>query len=579
MGTNTNIQGRKTAREAIDSTSVFVLTDFDNVSLPTITLEEKLYIIQNTVSAGPVPYRFVFQQNATTSMSAINRLGNLLVSLVAVDAFFETAANSGNLTITIGDIAVIYLGAPAGSFLFDLAFLPGSVAEPLGGFGTLNCQGAIFRGFRDLGTVSNPQIIAIQNCFIEDYTVGFAFPDAQEIGIFNTEFISDGNGNQASIMLSGDISIFILSASAFTLSGNESVVRIDPGIPDAARISVSNVVAKEKAGVLPLLFDVSGDDGTYTNLVDSSPTSASITGVVSGSLVNGANAALFTTAGDPVFEGETVKITGFTGGNQDYNGTFRVTLATVSTFECLNVVFIADGTGTLNSDRVTITANAHGLSALDTLTIDTDQSTFYDGGAYIFDVDANNFNITRVFDGSEPTTGAWSTRGIDQTDPRVLAFNNSSYISSKYIGCYFVNDSTQVTTIAVQDMYQDLNFGGSLLQTSITERFKLIDTTIGIVEYTGNEPFEGALSFFLSATSTGSGSVFKFKFQHEIAGTGTFTDFTDNIETRAEIKASTTNSSLLLPVILNKGDRYKLVVKNVDSTLTITVSDISIYGE
>ncbi len=579
MGRRTNLNSRIPSREAADTREIFQLSDFENVSLPTITLEERLYTLKDAISAGLTQYQLIFPQNATISITADNRLKALLVSQIAVDAFFETTANAGNLTLNFDNLAVIYIGSPTNSFLFDIAFLAPVPALALGGFSTIESDGGIFRGFESLGTITNPQIVSFQNCFFEGYVNGLIFDEPTDIGIFNSEFITTGTGSGSSISVRGDVSVFTLNNVAFTLGASQSVVRIDPGIPDNARINITNAVVKGASGAS--LFDIEGDDGTFTAVADNSSSGLSITDVISGAVVNGDNAARFQAAVSSMFVGQLVTLSGFTGGNSVYNGTHRVTFFSVilSEFECLNVVFVAGQPGTLDIDAVTVTSSTHGLMTGNTVTINTSGSSDYDGGAFIFNETANTFDISRTF--TQTRTGSWSTRGLDHTDARVLATNNQGFISSKNIACSFLNDSTASTTVATQNLYQNLNFDfmGGINQSSIAERFKLINTTTGATVFTGNEPFEGFLSFYLSAVATGSGSIFKFKFVLQVGGSGSFVDFPDVIEAKAEIKSTLSNSSVILPVILNKGDVYKLQVNNVDGTENIIVSDISIYSQ
>lgn len=572
MGRNTNLFSRVASRLAADSTEIFQITDFENISLPDITLEERLYIIKDSISSVAA-YQFIFAQGATTSMIAVNKFKALVLALMPVDAFFETAANSGNLTININDIVVINAGSPTGSVAFDLAFLAPDAARAIGGFSTFVSDSGVFRGFETLGVISNTEVINIENGFFAEYDNGIVLDTALETGITNTIFISTGTVPGPSLELKGKVSAFALRDTAFTLGTGQSALRIDPGISNDARISINNAVVSGVGS--PQLFDTSGATGTFTATSDASSSNISITSVTSGTVVNGTALARFNFIATPPDVFDVVVLSGFNVAN-NYNGEFATLNSFAGAVEFDNVIFVADDSGTLAQSHTQITSAAHGLSDGDTLTLSGDTSINYDGGHTIFDVLTNSFSIGVTFVATD--TGTWSTKGLDQSDPRILASNNGGFLSSKYIACSFVNDNAVATDNFVADTYQDLDFG-ALSESTIAERFKMIDAVNGATQYIGNEPFEGSLFFDLSAISSGSGSTFTFKFVHQIGGSGSFIDFSDVIEGKIDVKTTLSTGSLILPVVLNPTDVYKLQVNNNLGVEEITVSDISIYGQ
>ncbi|MEE9223045.1 MAG: hypothetical protein V3V40_06270 [Nitrosomonadaceae bacterium] len=573
VGLNTNTSDRIPARQAVDTSSVFQITDFENVAFPTITLEEKVYSLHNVISAGATAYQFIFPQGATTSIVASNRFKNLLVSLIAIDAFFETAANSANLSLNFDNLAAIYLGTPSGSVLFDLNFLAPAAAAQLQGFSTLESQRGIFRGFESLGSLTNAQIISIKDGFFENYVNGITLDAVADTAIVACEFVSAGSGSGPTIELKGTISAFTLMDCGFTLGSSESVIRIDPGIPDDAKVTVAGMFIRGIGS--PSLFDTAGIDGTFASVSDATISATAITSVVSGTLVNGANAARFNANATALSVGQIVTTTAF-ASEVIYNVTAKITVVTGTFFELENVVFTASDTGSFSADVVTINSTSHGLNDGDTLLVDTTLGTDYDGGATVFASVANSFEISRAF--TVTKAGTWTTRGLDQRDSRVIAINNPGFLRSKYLGGAFVNGAGTLTTIATIDTYTDIEFTG-LAEISFSERFKLIDLDNAIFEYTGNEPFEGSLSFVLSGLSSGSGSVFAFKFFLSTDGGSSFGQFVDEIEAVVELKTSVTGTSLIIPVVLDKGDQFKLRVQNTGGTENITVENISLYFE
>ena len=572
MGRNTNLTGRIAARLAADTTEIFQFTDFEDISLPAVNLGEKLYIIKDSISSV-APYQFIFAQGATTLFIAVDKFKALVLALMPIDAFFETASGSGNLTINIDEIVVINAGNPVGSVTFDLTFLAPAAARALGGFSTFVTEAAVYRGFETLGTISNTEIIGLENWFFAEFEKGIIFDGTGATGVTNTVFITNGTGSGASIELKGAVGAFALRDTSFTMVAGESALRIDPGVSNNARISINNAAVKGPGS--PQLFDTSGTDGTFTSTSDASSSNLSVTSVTSGTVVNGTALARFNFTGTPPDVFDVATMSGFSPSN-NYNGEFATLNSFAGAVELNNVIFVADDTGTLAQIHTQIAATAHGLSNGDTLTLRGDTSIDYDGGHTIFDVLTNSFSVGATFVATD--TGTWSTRGLDHTDPRVLASNNGGFLSSKYIACSFVNDNATATTISMADTYQDLDFG-TIFESTVAERFKMIDSVSGATQYFGNEPFEGSLFFDLSAVSTGSGSIFKFKFVRQIGGSGAFVDFADIIEGKIDVKTTITTGSLILPVVLNQFDVYKIVVNNTLGTENITVSDISIYGQ
>ncbi len=574
MGINTNLDDRLVSRKPAETTEIFQITDFGNVALPVITLEDKLYVIKDTISAGPSAYQLVFPQNAITSFVAVNRLGALLVSQVAVDAFFDTDTNSGILLNITESIIVIYVGPPAGSVLFNINFLPAFSAAELGRLTSIQIVDSAFRGFASLGSFTNSQFLAIQDNFFGGYDTGILFTDIGDGAVQSCEFVSNGTGTESSVTIMGDVITFLLTDSAFTIGTNQSVIRIDPAIPNDARVSINNVFIRD--GGTPLLFDTSGVDGTFATVADNSSSSITITSVAIGTLINGATNARFSYTGADVSVGQTVEISGFTGDFAGYNGSHRVTFfsAGPNEFECLNVVFNGNTVGTLDIDQVVIGSNSHGLSNGDTLSIDCDGGIDYDGGAYIFGVTVNAFNISRVFTSS--LSGSWSTRGLDNTNSRVLAFDNAGFSDSMYIAAIGYDNLTggEVTITSAGVAVPILNAGSTnWVQFESTERFKLIPST-GEIIYVGNEPKTLQISYSAEMNSpitdiVKSGMVLQFA---EAATPSTWVTDTDS-----KVTLTPKNKETIFQVTgffikaFNFGDRMRGAVVNDTNSDNIDV--------
>jgi len=200
------------------------------------------------------------------------------------------------------------------------------------------------------------------------------------------------------------------------LSG--SLFRIDPFQADDSRISVSSVDTGDSA---VNVFDVSGGTtGLFTAVADTGLPIQAITSVAN----DGSGNAVFTTTSSPI-DGQTVVQSGFTV-NTNYNGTFFCLARTATTYELTDGVNqVAFGTteiGVLNGDGIQVTSNGHGLSNGDTLQLNCDFTTEYDGGYVIYNVQTNTFDVDAVFGLTQ--AGTWDTTGLDQTNPIVASSGN-----------------------------------------------------------------------------------------------------------------------------------------------------------
>jgi len=338
--------------------------------------------------------------------------------------------------------------------------------------------------------------------------------------------------------------------------------RIDPGINNASRVLVT---AAAITGAT--LFDTTGGTtGTFTNTTDMSVVQA-ITGVIDSPLVPGR--ARFQFSGGPPsvrVDQEVTQSTFVT--NTDYNVSgFIIETDLTSYYELRGVDFGSDEVGQFRSDIVRFVDIGTSLVEGDTLTIKTDGGGTYNGGMLVTEASTDAFRGNRVFAGS--ATGTWNTAGIDQTDPRVLAHDNPGHADSESIASAFVNNNSAVTTIATSNTFNDIDFG-TLIEGSNTERFQLIDTGNGTIEYMGNAPFSGFINFDFTGVSSGGAVEFRFRFQVD-TGAG-FVDLADPVEALVEVGGTASSVSKHIPLSLVKGDKVKPEVTRNSGTSTIIIS-------
>ena len=203
----------------------------------------------------------------------------------------------------------------------------------------------------------------------------------------------------------------------------------------------------------------------------------------------------------------------------------------------------------------------------DALVIFTFNDNFYDGGATVYNVQVNTYQINKTFVVSRG--GTWNTAGINQTDPRVLAQGNPRFIDSKSIGSAHIAGNSTATSIATVNTWTDFNFGSGLIGSSNIERWKIISPT-GDLEYVGNEPFSGTLMANLTAAGTLGGVDYEFRAIKN--GSPTPDDIISGITTTTALR----NANLLVPVTAIKGDLFRLQVQNIVNDDDITIINLSI---
>lgn len=275
-----------------------------------------------------------------------------------------------------------------------------------------------------------------------------------------------------------------------TLAASEKLIRVDPGIHDDSRTLIVN------SGVSGTMFDTTGGStGTFTVVADAAVAATAIT-----SVTDSAGVARFNfTVGPTMYVNQEVVISTFVT-NTAYNGTFIITAVGVGFFEVSSIAFGSDETGSFLSNSVTLTDTGTSLVDGDTLTIETDLSTDYDGAATVYNQLTNSFQINRTFTATQ--TGTWDTSGISENDVRILAATNPGHRPSETFGFGMAHNNATATT-TLDGTYGAIDVG--TMTTLDEDRVKLIDATACIWEITSHEPLE--LSMNTTAWVSKSGAT------------------------------------------------------------------------
>lgn len=347
------------------------------------------------------------------------------------------------------------------------------------------------------------------------------------------------------------------------VAAGENLVNVDAAYDDTSQVSVTKCLTSGGGAI----FDTAGTTGTFTAATGTIIFGATISSVAD----NGSGVARFTSAlSHGLFTNQKVGHSGFSDSTYNVSDAI-VTVITTTTYDIETVAFVADDSGTMASSTTTLTDTGTSLIDGDTLVISTDGSTDYDGGFTVFNQLTNSFDINATF--TTDQSGTWDTGGLDQTDPRVVAFNQQQSANSAYIGSAFVNNNTTATGAIVNNTFADCVFGtagSALIEGSNIERWKLVDDVVGVLEYTGNEPFSGFADFDVTAVSSGGSQAFRFKWVHDV-GAG-FVDLPDPVEGLVEIGSDASSVSKHIPLSAVKGDQIKLQITRNAGSSGVTTS-------
>ena len=318
-------------------------------------------------------------------------------------------------------------------------------------------------GWDDLGSIIGGALTLDKVATI-DWGAGFSL---EGLGLISTSTFGSPQGDPASgtlLSIGGRVAgTYRIDSGASTFTNGSSLLRLDPGLPDAVKINVAS------NAILGNLFETTGTTGTFTVVADD-PVSIGIDSVQD----DGGGLARFNEAlsASDIFVGEIVTISGYVT-NTDYNGEFVVIATPAADAFVVNVAFGTDeASGTVDAEVITLTDTATTLFDGATLVISTDNTIEYDGGATVFNQLTNTVQINRSYNlsGLDPQTGTWDTSGIDHTDVRVIASVNPGFPESTVKAEIAVSGNVTTTNVPAAGAKVMINATGWV--TSSQERIK-----------------------------------------------------------------------------------------------------------
>lgn len=419
-----------------------------------------------------------------------------------------------------------------------------------------------------IGTGNSLNFITIFNSSLFDCDSGFTLTDTN-IGVQAANFVLTGlAGTVFEILPNTETLALGVSFVAGNLGSSGSLIGITPAL------DFSSTAAIFDNGLAGVLFEqAGGTTGTFTVVADAAVASTTINSVTDSSGV----ARFNFTVGPTLFVNQKIVNAGFIT-NTAYNGTFLITATGAGFFEVARIAFGTDeASGSFTSDSVTLTDTGTTLSDGDTLVIDTDGSSDYDGGNIVYNQLTNSFQINKLF--TVTATGSWDTTRLGKEDSRILSSRNRNFEDSKYIAAAFVNNNATANPAIVNNTFTNMAFGtagSALVEATTIERWKLIDDVLGTFEYTGLEPFDGYITFDFSSVSSGGATNFRYKWVHDV-GAG-FVDLPDAVEALASIGSDAISVTKTFPLKAVKGDQIKPQITRNSGASAITTEYASIYA-
>lgn len=541
----TNTTDRLPSGVATNSIDVYDMNDFPAPSAGVITLVTGTqYIIKAPLSTSD---RFEFPALSDIEMKWENASFNML-TYTGTDTLFTTAAPIIGFTLNDANIFT----SDSSARIYNM-----TGASP---FSFIIVRNSIFAAFDNIGTWSDFSFSQTLQSQYSGWTGGLTATDVGQFAFDRTGLISGGIPFTTAIRIEGfKTTRLLIDVIAVNMPEGEFLF-IDPDIESNAVADINGCLL---TGGITNFFE-SGNTGNITLFADASFGATTITGVSNAGA--GEPAEFSFTPGPTLHVDQEVVISGFTGGNTIYNGTFRITVVVAAGLYQTGVAFNSTATGSFLSNTVTVTSATHGFSAGQALLIEG--TIGYDGGTSIFDIQTNTFRINRSFDTAE-TVGNWNTGSLTETEPRMFVVNNGVQADSAILGSIIRTNNSTATVISAANVWTDLNLNSLAIQSSSTERFTIIDNDTGETRYDGVNPFNGSAVASISGISSGSAQEFQFRVVVDD------NPLSDGVISAVELGGSTGLAALVVPVTLTTGQRVRVQVQNIDGTSNIVVKQLT----
>ncbi len=466
--TTTNIPtlaGQFASRAPVDTIEVFQASDLEDLATANV--------ITVAVNTG------VFMKANVSTATRFNVTSGAVLTFHRAEGGSYIYTDSGTLlTASNGNIIVIGtdLIATGGGTLFNVE---GSAANFVGlaQFSTVGWNwGSISR----ISTsTAGPGFFPI-NLTLIDWAAGITLTDIGAVTSSLVRLIPFAGSGDSFFKIEGLLSDNVsIGGTAGDLAAGETLVRVDPGVSSDSTTFLSGNT------INGTLFDTTGGStGTFTSVGNLSFGATSITSVSDSLSTPGVARFNFTPPPINLYVHQEVVVSGFVT-NTAYNGTHIITATASGYFEVESIAFGTTEGGSFLSNTVDLADVATTLVDGDTIVIDTDLSTDYDGSATVYNQQTNTFSVNRTY--TSVLTGTWNTAGLDQTNPAVLANSNPGHAESHTFGFGMAHNYATPTTTA-DGTYAAIDVG---TMTALNEeRLKLIDAAACIWEVTSNEPID-----------------------------------------------------------------------------------------
>jgi len=481
-----------------------------------------------------------------TTFPAVN---NLLYSgdapMISSDDFFVFTVEQG---------VYIYAGGGTGS-VFDVD------AGALTGVARFFAFRQVFLGFDSMGTIKNCQLVNLNTIQITN-SKSFILENNNQILIeaFVVENLSPDPLTTMQIIGEKDMSVRITNA-IWQVGTNQAALFIDPNIGVNSRVSLLQIdVAKTGNGEF---FQT----GVIKNIIGVLDTTLNKTIIAISD--NSPNGILVRTSGNhdlSVFQ-EVIQST----STPNYDVPANTTAVPASDEYVLDIAFEGNDTGTFIANTVRMTVPAHGLTEGQTLLVKDTMG--YNGGAKIYSIISDTFEINRIFVGN--SLGTIDTGSLTGVDPRVRVFQVQGEKDSKTLFNFGISGNVTQTTIAVADTFGDLDFTGATPITVGTERFLLIDPVIGEFLYEGMDDVTLMISGFSAAFKVGSTKTYTF-----MPAINGIPQVADIIPAVFDIRADLDTAVFSGVLTLSPGDTIKMQIKTgVGNTDFLIIENFSFIGE
>lgn len=489
------------------------------------------------------------QKRATISSFVSIDPPNIINILTAAD--FDDLASGGIVTISTNTTLVLKASITtpnrivinSGIILhINSAFIDDQNITYSGTGTFITTVGGTFRAQANVGLASSSTgtllsfigtgILHIQNSRIINWTNLGTFTGGRFFTTF-CSFTNTVNGWIISNPIEISVDSIIITGTPFT----GSFFTIDSNIPTTA--ITFNIMAVQAASATTSIFDFSTklnndifvniflissrlgelfkqstvSNATINSVVDSSPATGTITAFADD--ITGVSTTVSSTT--TYFEDEEVTITGTTS----YNGKFQIfgVVPGVS-FKIVKPFVANDATGSIDSNRIDMTlAGGHGVTT--GMSIKVIDTNFYNSFYTVLNVATNVITLNQTF--VSTNAGAIERNvGLDETDIRIDARRNGAFFDSHEIATAFVNNNSTAVGTIINNVFTDLVFGtmgNALLSGTTMEGWKLINELNGTFKHTGNTPFDGAITYDFTATSSGGVVQFRFKWVRSISTT------------------------------------------------------------